>query len=270
MMKFLRVPHPDGYGDNRVVSPFVPVTDNTDTASEPVERLSSSSLPPPQRTPLTPPPPPLTAKPTELPDVSSQPSSSSSRQSDEHLHYGETEYAVLTKKDVGYIKFDVHCDKPKMSDDLRVQMVKMSAKVFQNKDAPFKVTNYQEGIKRRCAEEAMRSETNTKRVCVCVCVCVCVNRRLVSKENYRMGLRFRGIGCCTPLRMTQCIVFAVHCFQWLQPTKVRYSKNRVDFGNGKNATKEFQNMKRVSITVHDFLHGKILRDAYQKGLPLTK
>ena len=113
---------PDGDGDNRVVSPFVPVTDNTDTASEPAERLSSSSLPPPQRTPLTPPPPPLTAKQTDLPDVSSQPSSSSSRQSDEHLHYGETEYAVSTKKDVGYIKFDVHCDKPKISDDLRVQM----------------------------------------------------------------------------------------------------------------------------------------------------
>ena len=140
----------------------------TDTASEPVERFSSSSLPPPQRTPLTPPPPPLTAKQTDLPDVSSQPSSSSSRQSDEHLHYGKTEYAVLTKKDVGYIKFDVHCDKPKISDDLRVQMVKMSAKAFQNKDGPFKVTNYQEGIKRRCAEEAMRSETSTKRVCVCV------------------------------------------------------------------------------------------------------
>ena len=94
VMKFLRVPRPDGDGDNRVVSPFVPVTDNTDTASEPVERLSSSSSPPPQRTPLTPPPPPLTAKQTDLPDVSSQPSSSSSRQSDERLHYGETEYAV--------------------------------------------------------------------------------------------------------------------------------------------------------------------------------
>ena len=63
---------------------------------------------------------------------------------------------------------------------------------------------------------------------------------------------------------------AVHCFQRLQSTKVRYSKNRVDFGNGKNATKEFQNMKRVSITVHHFLHGKILRDAYQKDLRLTE
>ena len=82
--KRIRCPRPDGDGDNRVISPFVPVTDNTDTASEPVERLSSSSLPPP----------PLTAKQTDLPDVSSQPSSSSSRQSDEHLHYGETEYAV--------------------------------------------------------------------------------------------------------------------------------------------------------------------------------
>ena len=166
MKKFLRVPRPDGDGDNRVVSSFVPATDNTDTASEPVERSSSSSLLPPQRTPLTPPPPLLTAKQTDLPDVSSQPSSSSSRQSDEHLHYDEAEYAVLTKKDVGYIKFDVHFDKPKISDDLRVQMVKMSAKAFQNKDGPFKVTNYQEGIQRRCAEEAMRSETSAKRVCV--------------------------------------------------------------------------------------------------------
>ena len=166
MMKFLRVPRPDGDGGNQVVSPFVPVTDNTDTASDPVERLSSSPLPPPQRTPLTPPPPLLTAKQTDLPDVFSQPSSSSSRQSDEHLHYSETEYAVLTKKDVGYIKFDVHCDKPKISDDLRMQRLKMSAKAFQNKDGPFKVTNYQEGIERRCAEEAMRSEPSTKRVCV--------------------------------------------------------------------------------------------------------
>ena len=48
------------------------------------------------------------------------------------------------------------------------------------------------------------------------------------KENYRMGLRFRGIGCCTPLRMTQCTVFAVHCFQRLQSTKVRYSSARRD------------------------------------------
>ena len=35
--KFLRVPRPDGDGDNRVVSPFVPITDNTDTALELVE-----------------------------------------------------------------------------------------------------------------------------------------------------------------------------------------------------------------------------------------
>ena len=267
MMKFLRVPRLDGDGDNRVVFPFVPVTDNTDTAPERAGRaiivfIITATTKNTFNTVAT----SIDSKTTDLPDVFSQPSSSSSRQSDEHLHYGETEYAALTKKDVGYIKFDVHCDKPKISDDLRVQMVKMSAKAFQNKDGPFKVTNYQEGIERRCAEEAMRSETNTKRVCVGIAAL----RMIGFKENYRMGLRFRGIGCSTPLRMTQCIIFAVHCFQRLQSTKVRYSKNRVDFANGKNATKEFQNMKRVSITVHHFLHGKILRDAYQKGLRLTK
>ena len=103
MTKFLRVPRPDGDGDIRVVSPFVPVTDTTDRASESGELSSSSSLPPPQRTSLTPLPHPLTEIQSDFPGVCSQSSSSSSRQPDKHLHYDETEYAVLTKKDVGYI-----------------------------------------------------------------------------------------------------------------------------------------------------------------------
>lgn len=60
--------------------------------------------------------------------------------------YDETKYAVLTKKDGGCLNCDVNCDKPEISDDLRVQMGKMGAKTFQNKVSSFKITKDRELI----------------------------------------------------------------------------------------------------------------------------
>lgn len=67
-------------------------------------------------------------------------------------------------------------------------------------------------------------------------------------------------------------VFLVLLFVFNRPSQRKHGIRKMSWISliEKNATKEYQNLNMAPITMRRFLHGKTLRDAYQKGSTIDR